>query len=325
MTLIRLDKTFRALLVLTLGMLLFPQRPAGQQARDLRVVLVKSDSLWKEYVQTSRVIASALRAGGQSLRIEEAFLETEPERASLFWNSISADRPDLIVSVGTPATRAAIRHAGGIPLVFTLVLDNPRSTVDNSARQNIAGVTLMIPPGEQLDAVRRAIPGARRVGLLYSRVNAALYRPAVAEAESLGLRLIVREVNGEAEVPQSLRSLLTEVDVLWMPPDNVIYDNRTLRFILLECFQNSVPIVAASREVAEAGTPLSLGVDYEDIGLQTAELALRRLRGQASRQTPVESPRRVVLYLNDYVASSLGLELPPTVRENAVPVRNGGR
>ncbi len=300
--------------------------PWAAQARAPRVILIKSDRVWQEYEETARVIATTLRNSELAPEVEETFLETDPERAQPFWRSLNQKQPDLLVTVGTPASRSALQYAGNTPLIFTLVLDNPAASDANSSPSRTGdGITLLVPVREQLQMIRQALPEARRVGLLHSRSSAAIYKAAAGQAEEQGLRLEQRMVNGERDVPAALRSLLPLVDVVWMPPDNLVYDSRIIRFILLECFQNSVPIVAAGREVAEAGTPLALGVDYADIGRQTAEMALRRLSGRGGQVSDIQPPRRVLLYINDLVASSLGLNIPKAVRDKAVVVRNGGR
>ncbi len=324
MLLTKASKHFLRWLTLACALLLGLPASWTVQARTLRVILIKSDRVWQEYDETSQVIASTLRESSLSVDVEETFLESDPARLPAFWRALSQKQPDLLITVGTPATRSGMQYAGNLPLIFTLVLDNPTGQGANSTLdQPASGVTLMVPLRDQLQMIRQALPEARRVGLLHSRSSAALYSSVARQADELGLRLEPRVISGERDVPDALRSLLPNVDVVWMPPDNLVYDSRIIRFILLECFQNSVPIVAASRAVAEAGTPLALGVDYADIGRQTAEMALRRLSG-AETGLRVVGPRRVQLYINDFVASSLGLNIPKAVRDKAVVVRNGG-
>jgi len=64
-------------------------------------------------------------------------------------------------------------------------------------------------------------------------------------------------------------------------------------------------------------------VDYEDIGIQTAELILRKLARVNRTNSAIQHPRKVLLYINKGVASSLGLTIPIKIEEQAISVKSG--
>ena len=228
--------------------------------------------------------------------------------------------------MGTPATRSAIKVVKNITIIFTVVLDNISDLSPNPQSSDLGGVSLAIPVRTQLEMMRKALPDIRRVGFIYSSSSAHMYQNARNIARNIaserGLRLVASEITGEREIPEALRIIIPEVDVLWMPPDAVIYERSILHFILLECYKNSVPIMAVSKLLAIAGTPLALGIDYQDIGRQTAELALRRLSGRPFSKLTVEHPEKVLLYINEGVATSLDLNIPQTILDQAIPVKS---
>ena len=290
-------------------------------AKPASVTLVKS-ALRTEYEQTSRAIVSSLEKADPELAVEEILFDINPERENDFWNKVIEKRPELIITMGTPAARSAIRTVTNIPIIFTVVLDNIRDIHPNADFSEISGVTLAIPVNQQLEMMRKVLPDIRRVGFIYSSSSAHMHRSAGNIASRMGLRLVESEIASERDIPAALRRILPEVDVFWMPPDAVIYERNILPFILRECYKNSVPIAAVSKRIAMAGTPLALGIDYEDIGKQTAELALKKLSGRPFSNLVIEHPRKVILYINEGVATSLGLNIPQEVMEQAISVKS---
>ena len=290
-------------------------------AKPAHVVLVKS-ALRPEYEQTSRVIVSLLEESASDLSIEEILFNKNSGQENDFWNMVIEKRPGLIITMGTPATRSAIKVVKNIPIIFTVVLDNISDLSPNPQSSDLGGVCLAIPVRTQLEMMRKALSDIRRVGFIYSSSSAHMYQNAKNIASERGLRLVASEITGEREIPEALRRIIPEVDVLWMPPDAVIYERSILHFILLECYKNSVPIMAVSKLLAIAGTPLALGIDYQDIGRQTAELALRRLSGRPFSKLTVEHPEKVLLYINEGVATSLDLNIPQTILDQAIPVKS---
>ncbi len=316
---INLQKSAGYLLIICLT-LLAAAGPA--QARPARVVLVSSP-LRAEYEQASKTIISALVKGDNSLTAEKITFDSRPEMEDDFWKKVLDDRPDLIITVGTPATRSAISKVRNVPIIFTMVLDNISDLDPGFRSPDINGVTLAIPVRQQLEMMEQALPNIRRIGLLYSGNSSQIYQSARDIASQKGLRLVASEIISERDIPDALRRIISEVDIFWMPPDAVIYDQNILQFILKECFRNSVPIMALSRQIAMAGTPLALGVDYDDIAIQTAELAQKRISRGSFSKLIVEHPRKVILYINERVASRLNLNIPGSIIEHAEFVKSG--
>ena len=150
-----------------------------------------------------------------------------------------------------------------------------------------------------------------------------MHQSAQLIAEDLGLQLVTHEISSERDIPNRLMEILPEIDIFWMPPDAMIYsDSNILSLILRECYRNSVPIIAVSKHLAIAGTPLALGIDFQDIGRQTADLLIKTLSAGHESQSVVETPRKVDMYINRRVVSGLGLEIPNRVLEKAIPVES---
>lgn len=298
---------------------------AEVSAQTVNIYVVKSSNR-TEYELAINEIKSSLRKSSFSCSINEVLLNPPTINETDFWgNLIKVNRPDLIITVGTSASQSAIKNVRDIPVIFTMVLDNFEGLKSNSpsSNKNISGVTLAIPIQEQFDILLEAMPFVKRIGMIHSSRSNQVFFTAQKIAATMNLQLIAYEISSERDLPNALREILPEIDVLWMPPDVILYnDPNILRSVLRESFSNSVPTMAASKHLATAGAPFAIGIDYEEIGKQTADLALKRLSLNSISSPVIETPRRIILYINKRVLSSLGLTIPARVLEKAVSVES---
>lgn len=290
-----------------------------------RVVIVKSSNRL-EYEQTSAEIIKSLVNNGVTVVAVEELTTSSLSDNKKFWKTITEKNPDLIITVGTSATSSAIANVQSITIIFTMVLDQFDGIITRSystGSKDISGVTLAISVQEQLEILREAMPLVRRVGFLYNKNSMQMYLMARSITRDMGLQLVPYEISSEGDISNALKDILPEIDVFWMPPDAIIYNEpNILRFILRECYINSVPVMAVSKHLASAGAPIALGIDYTDIGKQTAELVVRKLRNGNASHPVIESPRKLILYINNRVLSSLGITIPDRVLGKAVPVES---
>ncbi len=307
------------LTVILLGTMLSPGLagpiPAGT------VVLVRSTNI-PQYDMAAKSIAQRLRESADNIDVKQIDYRSSGEDER-FWDEIKSSDPMLVLSIGSQATRGALQYCTDLPVVFTMVPNQPDLSSRPPAKRDIGGVTLSIPVDSQFEYLKKALPATRRVGFIYSPEAESAFQAASKSAKSQGLQLVVEKANSERDVPDAVRRMLSGIDVFWMPPDKLMYQNMVFRFVVLECFKNGIPIVSVYRRRAEEGIPLAIGVDYEDIGRQTAELVLKRLENGKFSRPDIEQPRKLLLYINDGVVSSLNIRIPENMKSRTVPVKSG--
>ena len=303
---------------------IFPLIVPVIHAQSERIILVNR-SLRPEYDQTVETLVSTLKTKLPSYQVELVDFNPPAEGTPEFWSAVSSRKPKLVITVGNSATMSAMENLSGVPIVFTMVVDNILELANKEKDKDIVGVSLAISPERQLKLISETLPQSRRIGLLYSDSHREFAEKARNYAQKLGLRLVASEVTTERDIFTVLENSLSEIDMFWMPPDELIYERNNLRFILLKCFKSSVPIMAMFKHVAQAGTPFAIGFNYEDIGEQTAELTIRKIKGQVPKNERIEQPRKIVLYVNDRLVESLGLKLPDEVAETAISIQASGQ
>ena len=78
-----------------------------------------------------------------------------------------------------------------------------------------------------------------------------------------------------------------------------------------------LPAVYANRAFAEAGGPMSYGVDRRQLYRRTAEYVDKILKGAKPADLPVEQPTQFEFVINLKAAQVLGLTAPNTLLVNA--------
>lgn len=215
-------------------------------------------------------------------------------------------RPQLVLALGTPALEALRSSGSTLPTVATMVLDEEAL----GAGRGVTGVFLGFSPETELRWLKKMLPGARTVGVLYDPAqNREQVARAQRAAQANGLTLLAREVDSPKALPAALDALSTRVDVLWGISDRTVLAPQTAKNILLFSFRNRIPFVGLSEAWVKAGAFYALDRDYRDIGRQCGELAARLLREQGASPPP-QPPRTVVYSLNRKTAEQMKIDVP---------------
>ena len=153
----------------------------------------------------------------------------DPSRAAAAIQKIKQSGFNLILSLGSLATDAASREISDIPIVAGMVL---RADALKKA-PNLTGVGLDFPVDTQLAWVKKVIPQARTVGVVYNaEENRKKIEAASRAAQKLGLTLDAQEVRTAQDVPDALARLAKGSHVLWGLTDGVVMSTQMARPVL---------------------------------------------------------------------------------------------
>jgi putative ABC transport system substrate-binding protein len=219
-----------------------------------------------------------------------------------------------MLTVGTLATQIALKSQGEGPVIACMIVDDK----DLKDAVNATGVSLEFSVETQFEWMKKFVPEGRTVGVLYNPVeNQEEVTAATRVARSLGLRLAAREVERPQALPAALASLADEADLLWGVTDEMVLSPQTAEAILLFSFRNRIPFTGLSESWVRAGALYALDRDYEDIGEQCGELALKVMRGVRAGTLPPQRPRKLTYAVNLRTAEYLKLEIPTALIEGA--------
>jgi putative ABC transport system substrate-binding protein len=306
------------LLALVLAALGVPPKPvAPGQGRDTtRVVIVVSQDA-DPYRQALAGFRKELERAGGPLSFQVLQLQGDSARAAQVLSPAAAGKTNLVLALGTLATRESLERFRGVPVVAGMIL----TPNEIEGAPNATGVFLQFPVETELEWLARLLPGQRRVGVLYHSIEA---KERVAQAQKLaaGVNLNIQayEVDAPQQIPDALQSLSNGADVLWGITDPMIYNPETAKSLLLFSFQHQIPLVGQSTPWVKAGALYALDRDYGDIGVQCAQLAAKILEGKAPSSLAPMPPRKVRYALNRRTAAQMKLEFPEKVVRDAAEV-----
>lgn len=258
-------------------------------------------------------------AEGRNLVLERRYAETRPERLPELAAELVRARVDLIVTVGSQASRAARATTSSVPIVMVGVADPVEiGLVANLARPggNVTG--LAFNTGQQiyskhLELLKEIVPKLSRVAVVIdprSPVYATNRRELDTAARALGLTLLIHEVREPADVERAFADMPGQhVAAVFAVPNPFIYAQR--RQILDMAARQRLPGAYGFREFADGGGLVYYGTDLPAMWRRAADFVDKILKGAHPADLPVEQPTKFELVVNLRTARSLSLALPP--------------
>ena len=227
-----------------------------------------------------------------------------------------ADDVDLMVGVATPVAMSmqAATEDNGIPVVFAAVSD-PISTglVESmdAPGSNITGTSDGLDTAAVMKLIFAANPDADNVALLYDMGQDASTTP-IAEAKAFleEKGVAYREYTGTnvSEVQLAAQAAVADgVDAIFTPTDNTI---MTAELSIYETLAEAgIPHYTGADSFALNGAFLGYGVDYANLGVETANMiAAILLEGADPATTPVKTFDNGTATINTETCAALGLD-----------------
>jgi putative ABC transport system substrate-binding protein len=286
-------KTLRVLSVsLLLGLVLGTAASAGKVVVVLSRTLGPYEEALKSFQQDGRFTVKVVN------------LEGDMAKAGEIQDAVAAEKPEAVLAFGTEAVNGIKLNPPSVPLVYSMILEPAEIP-----GKKIAGVVMQIPTAEQFERLSKMIPGAKRIGVLY---NPKFSKKIITQARDVvgqhGLALMPIAVENPGEIQGALSNLTKDkVDVLWSVVDNMVAQPAVIGQIIEHARAQKLPFIGLSVYHVKAGALAAFTVDYSDIGRQTADLTAKVTAGESLNRT--ESPRRVIVFVNDAVQKSLSLDL----------------
>ncbi|MCF8483532.1 MAG: ABC transporter substrate-binding protein [Rhodospirillum sp.] len=233
--------------------------------------------------------------------------------------------PDVIVAIATPSAQTAVASAGGaIPVVFSAVTDPVgarlvRSMMDPGGP--VTGTSDMLPLDKHLALIRRVLPEAKTIGVIYNSGEAnsvSLVESLKVAADAAGLKVVESTAPRSSDVLGAARNLVGKVDAIYVPTDNTVVS--ALEAVVKVGIDNKLPVFAGDTASVERGAVASVGFNYYDLGLQTGKMVAKILGGADPATLPVETVSKTELFVNPGMAEKMGVTLPEAMVAEAAKV-----
>ena len=274
----------------------------------------------------TEVSISGLRQGltdrgyvvGHNLMIEERYAEGDPERIPALIAQLLALNIDVLVTPGTPITRAAQRATTTVPIVC--ISGNPVGSglVASLSHPggNITGMSLL--SGEYsakwLELLTKAAPTLHRVAVLWNPDNPAMIEEhdhLQDTARVLGLALTFLSAR-PSEIEASLAALTPATVDGFVVTDDAFLEPLLPRLIALAADRHLPALYPFSNSVQQGGL-MSYSANFFAMWRRAAGYVDRILKGDRPANLPIEQATEVALDINLKTAKALGLTIPTTL------------
>lgn len=263
-----------------------------------------------------------LKEAGVQFTVDYKNAQGEVPTASLIAEGFVTDGVNLIYAIATSAAQSATQTTSTIPILFSAVTDPVQAKLVASTDApggNVTGTSDAADIERQVALFQELDPNIKTIGVIYntSEVNSEIQVNQIKEiAPKYNMEVKEVGINNIHEISQAMETLVTQIDGLYIPSDNMIASSVSIVADILK--ENKVPSVSAEASQLEGGTLLTEGLSYYELGKQTAEMAKKILvDGVNPAEIPVEYAKVKVMTVNKTTAEALGIDLNAPMFANA--------
>ena len=220
-----------------------------------------------------------------------------------------SDNYDMIIPIATTAAQCMVTAADGtdIPIIYGAVSDP--ETAGLTGLDTVTGVSDALNTPFILNMMLAVQPDIQTVGLLYSNSEPNSEMPIAQAKEYLdakGIAYIEKTGNTAGEVISAASALVGQCDAVFTPTDNAIMNaEASVAEILGDA---GIPHYTGADSFVIAGAFATCGVNYTELGTQTAKLAYEILLGQHSTMPAFTVMDGGIITVNTETAAKLNLD-----------------
>ena len=226
-----------------------------------------------------------------------------------------AESSDVVLAIATPSAQSLANTTQTTPVIFSAVTDPVSAKLVESREHpggNVTGTSDQSSDAisTQINLIKKVLPKAKTIGILYtqSEPNSVVQKDEAKRLlEEKGFTVVEKTILNSNNVKAAAESLMAEVDMVFVPTDNII--SSTMETVKQVSIKHKVPVFGGSTEMIAVGGLYNYGTNYEELGRQTARMLVRVLKGEKPENIAVELPEKLELHTNQEMADALGIDI----------------
>ena len=226
-----------------------------------------------------------------------------------------AESSDVVLAIATPSAQSLANTTQTTPVIFSAVTDPVSAKLVESREHpggNVTGTSDQSSDAisTQINLIKKVLPKAKTIGILYtqSEPNSVVQKDEAKRLlEEKGFTVVEKTILDSNNVKVAAESLMAEVDMVFVPTDNII--SSTMETVKQVSIKHKVPVFGGSTEMVAVGGLYNYGTNYEELGRQTARMLIRVLKGEKPENIAVELPEKLELHTNQEMADALGIDI----------------
>lgn len=261
---------------------------------------------------------------GQNIEFDIQNAQADQSNLKTIAQKFVADKKDLVLAIATPAAQSIAAETKDIPILVTAVTDPAASDLVESNEApncNVSGTSDMNPVSEQIDLLKKIIPDAKKLAVVYcsGEQNSVIQADmAIEAAKGLGMTADTKTVTSTNDVAQVIESLVGNYDALYIPTDNVLASSMPLVSSIAN--PKGLPVIVGEKGMVEGGGLASIAINYTELGKTTGKMAAEIFGGADVKTMPIRYTENPELIINETAASELGITFPEDVKSTATVV-----
>lgn len=244
----------------------------------------------------------------KNIKIEVKSANGEIATADLIAKSFKMSNMSAVIGIGTLPSQALKSANTDTPVIFSCVTD-PVSA--NLKGDNITGICDRLDTTyDELKLLKKAFPKVKNIGIIYStsELNSLAHiKDIETSAKKLNLNVIKLGVTNSSEIPQVTTNLLNKADAIYVPIDNLVVAN--ISYLITKANEKRKPLIASDSSSVKLGALFSIGLDYYELGKQTANILLEVLNGKKPSDIPVQMAKNTRLFVNKETEKLLNVKI----------------
>lgn len=299
--------------------------PASAQEKSVAVTaIVEHPALDAVRDGVKAALKDAGYEEGKNLKWQYQSAQGNTGTAAQIARKFVGDNPDAIVAIATPSAQAVVAATKTVPVVFSAVTDPVAAKLVSNwepSHTNVTGVSDLLALDKQIDLIKKVVPNAKRVGMVYNpgEANSVVVVNQLKELlPKQGMTLVEASAPRSVDVGSAARSLIGKVDVVYTNTDNnVVSAYESLVKVGQEA---KLPLVASDTDSVKRGAIAALGINYRDLGEQTGRMVARILKGEKPGDIKPETSSKLELFVNPGAAEKQGVKLSEDLIKSATQV-----
>lgn len=262
---------------------------------------------------------------GKNLKFDYKTAQGNPAIAVQIARQFVGENPDVLVGIATPTAQALVSATKNIPIVFTAVTDPVGAKLVKQLEQpgkNVTGLSDLSPVEQHVELIKEILPNVKSIGVVYNpgEANAvSLMDLLKLSAAKHGIKLVEATALKSADVQSATQAIAEKSDVIYALIDNTVAS--AIEGMIVAANQAKTPVFGAATSYVERGAIASLGFDYYQIGVQTADYVVAILEGKEPGSLDVQVAKGSDLMINKTAAEQLGISIPEAVLARATSTK----
>ncbi|WP_295618575.1 ABC transporter substrate-binding protein [uncultured Intestinimonas sp.] len=221
-----------------------------------------------------------------------------------------ADGVSVLIPIATTAAQVmtVCAEETQTPVVFAAISDP--AAADLTGFDYVTGTSDALDTNLIMDMIFAQNPDAAKIGLLYSLSEPNSATPiadAKAYLDAKGVSYVEATANTNDEVIAAASSLIADgVDAIFTPTDNIIMSAELA--IYEDLIEAGIPHFTGADSFVRNGAYATCGVNYTDLGAQTADLAYQAVMEGMSDMEDFYQVAGGIITVNTETAEALGLD-----------------